>query len=87
MVRSLNELKAGKSLSARRSGNFFPARLGGPIGFGMSLVWSPLAPVMTMQQVVDGRGQRDLAPQAGIQRSLSLRRTTRMPPALAVLGV
>lgn len=41
------------------------------MGFGMLLVWSPLTPVVTMQQIA-GRGQCNGALQAGIQRSFDL---------------
>jgi len=50
---------------------FFPVFLRGHIGFGLLLVWNQLAPAMTVQQAV-GAGQRDLAPQADIQRSFDL---------------
>jgi hypothetical protein len=50
---------------------FFPVLLRRQVGLGMARVWSPLAPVMTMQPVVGG-GQRDLAPPAAIQRWLDL---------------
>lgn len=60
-----------RSISARRSGSFFPVLLRGHIGLGVPLVGRELAPAMTVQQVVSRR-QRGLAPQPNIQRLLDL---------------